>query len=560
METKGKLYKTKYLLFFAAIFMVIGCANPSNSNTASDNSGTDLLTIDGFTLTLSNSGQKSLAAFEKAPSGSTYAIDIPYSADEQLTKIAVETSRLAGSIEYTWNDQGVISAIPEAENHDFSPLALSLAEETNTLIVKATALNGDAYESLEFRINRAPASSSNASVNGIILTLSNAGSKSLANDDFTETAQDGRYELVVPLLAGGEKLTALTVVTDELVSTATYNLNNTSAIPATVSSKTITVSSLNLDLEEGINELEIIITALDGTTTKTIVFEIDLTKKHTDTVSSVNFEMIYVPPTVTGFKLDKRGGVLGTRFPYPETDAVIITQHISKGYWMGETEVTQELWTAIMESNPSNNKTESAALLPVEKVTWLDAIIFCNKLSAAAGLKPVYTIPETGTDTEKGTNAEMDRGKNGYRLPTEMEWLWAAMGAQDPENGHKKEFAGDDFSGANVGDYVWFTGNSDKKTQPVGTKLPNELGLYDISGNVFEWLWDWYEAGSNEAYSAPDGASDYTVETIHGENRRLVGAGSVEYGLQHLRLRDRAQFKATDTPNLTYVGLRVVRK
>jgi len=145
-------------------------------------------------------------------------------------------------------------------------------------------------------------------------------------------------------------------------------------------------------------------------------------------------------------------------------------------------------------------------------VNWYHAIAFCNKLSLLEGLTPAYTvsrvsnwaelafdsIPTSTSDANYNAwkDAECNWDADGYRLPTEMEWMWAAMGApadgQDEginRTGYTKAYAG---AGTNsIGDYAWYDENSDDKTHPVGGKRPNELGLYDMSGNVEEWCWDW---------------------------------------------------------------------
>jgi uncharacterized repeat protein (TIGR02543 family) len=196
---------------------------------------------------------------------------------------------------------------------------------------------------------------------------------------------------------------------------------------------------------------------------------------------------------------------------------------ITKAYWLGETEVTQELYQAVMGYNPSALPDtpapgETQNKRPVENLTWYDVIEFCNKLSQAGGREPVYTITDRttadgpigdGTSAEgpiTGATVSADFGKNGYRLPTEMEWMWAAMGADTTEqpntSGYLKDYAGSTEEPgvlANVGDYAWYNVNSKimigeeetTVTHEVGKKLPNELSLYDMSGNVDEWLWDW---------------------------------------------------------------------
>lgn len=149
--------------------------------------------------------------------------------------------------------------------------------------------------------------------------------------------------------------------------------------------------------------------------------------------------------------------------------------NVSNDYYIGKFEVTQALWQAVMGSNPAKNKGDN---LPVEKVTWTECQDFIKKLNELTG-------------------------KN-FRLPTALEWVYAARGGSK-SSGYK-------YSGSNkLSEVAWFDSNSKDKTHPVGTKMPNELGLYDMSGNVWEWCQD---LGKSTKKSS---------KSLHGASRILCG-------------------------------------
>ena len=161
-------------------------------------------------------------------------------------------------------------------------------------------------------------------------------------------------------------------------------------------------------------------------------------------------------------------------------------------FYLGRYEVTQKEYSAVMGKNPSKNN--QGGNHPVEMVTWFDAIEYCNRKSIRAGRKPCYRYHRFGTNPDdwparwKRSDSNQyrifcDWSADGYRLPTEMEWIFAARGGNNSRNYT--------YSGGNDIDKVaWYYDNSGVTTQPVGSKLPNELGIYDMSGNVEEWVWD----------------------------------------------------------------------
>jgi len=162
--------------------------------------------------------------------------------------------------------------------------------------------------------------------------------------------------------------------------------------------------------------------------------------------------------------------------------------------------VTQDDFAEVMGYNPSYFQN---AELPVECINWYEAVLFCNLKSASVGRQHCYTID--------GEHVECDFSADGYRLPTEAEWEFAAIG------GVKSQ--GFRYAGSDVLDEVaWYSKNAGKTTHPRAQKLANELGLYDMCGNVFEWCWDWFDRFDSDYMDNPTGPNNGKLKVVRGNN------------------------------------------
>ena len=196
------------------------------------------------------------------------------------------------------------------------------------------------------------------------------------------------------------------------------------------------------------------------------------------TVNGVSFEMVYVEGGTFDMGATSEQGSDAESNEYPVHSVTL------SGYYIGKCEVTQELWEAVMGGNPSEF---IGAQKPVERVSWYDCQEFVSMLNSLTGRT--------------------------FRLPTEAEWEYAARGGN--KSLHYK------YSGSgNIGSVAWYYDNIGSRTHPVGTKSPNELGIYDMSGNVYEWCSDWYGDYSAGAQTNPQGPSSGSHRVLRGGSWR----------------------------------------
>lgn len=197
-------------------------------------------------------------------------------------------------------------------------------------------------------------------------------------------------------------------------------------------------------------------------------------------------------------------------------------------FLIGKTPVTQELYESVMGENPSDFVQSDN---PVEMVSWMDAILFCNKLSAIESLSPAYVIDEK--------KVKWNIRANGYRLATEAEWEYALLAGAS---------AGKD-PGFILKEHCWYESNSLGRPQPVGQLKPNEWGLFDMQGNVFEWVWDYWGPYEDGAAVDPLGPEEGTDRVCRG--------GSWNRGIWFCR----TTYRYADSPDARYnnIGFRIAR-
>ncbi|HNY32492.1 MAG TPA: SUMF1/EgtB/PvdO family nonheme iron enzyme [Fibrobacteria bacterium] len=205
-------------------------------------------------------------------------------------------------------------------------------------------------------------------------------------------------------------------------------------------------------------------------------------------------------------------------------------------------ETTRAAFKTLMGRDPSSSSPPSCDRCPVESVSWYDALRYCNARSVLEGRPVAYDISDPDS-----THWSWIPGSLGYRLPTEAEWEFAARG------GSVDDFfwGGSFIDSASVSTYAWYSLNSQASTHPVGTRKANGYGLRDVSGNVWEWVWDWHKNLPSEAATdplGPDGILDRIKKVIRGGSYTSI----------NVEVAQTARFPSLPNTRFQDIGFRVV--
>lgn len=406
--------------------------------------------------------------------------------------------------------------------------------DNNVASVTVTPTKADAGASIDVQINDGGYSPVTSGIPSGSLSL-NVGINTI---DIKVTAEDSTTTLytITVIKKANSCLSALTTSLGTLNPTfasettaytvfLTNDVNSINITPtkadagASIKVNTVTVasgtSSLPISLNVGSNAIIIEVTASDSTATN---YVITVTRSRIETV------------TITGGTFE-----MGWAGIAEATHDVTLSDFI-----IGKYELTYEIWENVRTWAISNGYTFSNNGVmgndgtgtnqhPVTTVDWYDAVVWCNALSELEGLTPCYYTEVSQTNIYKNATTQtkifstwVKWDANGFRLPTEAQWEFAARnGGASP---------GDQFSGyvdgtTLVGDYAWYDGNSGNKTHPVGLKNANQLGLYDMSGNVFEFCWD-FDGGDYINFSP---YTDMDSKGATNGTNRIIRSGANMY-------------------------------
>lgn len=248
-------------------------------------------------------------------------------------------------------------------------------------------------------------------------------------------------------------------------------------------------------------------------------------------------------PQINEIRIEKGSFSMGKSTEVAESPVRNVS--VTSSFYITDTEITQQQWSALYGHNPAWFKGDH---LPVETVSWFEALEFCNSLSLRFGFEPCYSFINDDS-------VLCDFSRNGFRLPTEMEWEYAARAGTNndtPFGNISSTLDGCLPLDTTINRTGWYCGNSGFTTMPVASKEPNAWGLYDMIGNVQEWCWDWFDSYYYTYSPATDarGPQNGTLKSCRG--------GSWYNQVFQSRLAARQFYRPSNRTNM--VGFRIVRK
>ena len=387
-----------------------------------------------------------------------------YIAGERKGNGTWEGRLLPGIYNFEARKDKYTSASEKREVISGQPISMTLQPVAKTGILKVMTTPTDATITLGGENKgTAPATLRDLLVGDYTLTLSLPG---YATTTKTVTIAEGETAQVTETLVNGR---AITVTSEPAGATLYIDGNQVGQTPYTSS---LTFGSHKLQIQQGDKKAEKTI-SISQTGVETSYILSFGPSSFTETINGVSFDMVAI-----------KGGTfqMGSNDVDSQKPIHIVTVG---DFSIGKTEVTQAQWVAIMGVNPINFGRSKGDNLPVVFVSWDDVQIFIGKLNAKTGKT--------------------------YRLPTEAEWEYAAGGGEN----NRTRYAGTNDENS-LGNYAWKNGNSDYTTHPVGTKQPNQLGLYDMGGNVWELCNDWYSDYASSPQNNPNGPSTGITRVSRG--------------------------------------------
>jgi formylglycine-generating enzyme required for sulfatase activity len=385
-----------------------------------------------------------------------------YIAGERKGNGTWEGRLLPGVYNFEAKKEKYSSASEKREVVSGQPLTINLQPiaKTGTLKVMTTPIDATISLGGENK-GTAPATLRNLLVGDYTLSLSLPG---YATTTKSVTISEGETANVTETLVNGRAVTINSEPAGVPLSI------DGSLVGQTPYSGSLTFGSHVIQIQQGEKKAEktVSITQSEGETSFSLSFSF---KSFTETVNGTNIDMVAI-----------KGGTFQMGSNEGRSQEKPIHNVTVSDFIIGKTEVTQAQWVAVMGSNPSHFRGDN---LPVENVSWNDVQDFLSKL-------------------------DVKTGKN-YRLPTEAEWEYATGGGEN----NRTIYCGTN-DGSTLGNYAYWNTNSNGTTHPVGSKQPNQLGLYDMCGNVYEWCSDWYGGYSNSPQNNPKGASSGSSRVLRG--------------------------------------------